>query len=261
MRIQTTCPHCAASYALDEQFLGKKGRCKTCGQTFVVTVTPPSADPGYEEVIEDELQPAGSAAVEASAPPLVDGPETTTPRFKKKKEREKPEGLPYAWKMGLALGLGGLLVIGGGIVLVVFAFSGSRSPQLAGKWRGAPQVRKAIENVASNATVPPIANDFLKNIGQKFADELLAVTIEFKDSGNDTGTVFFSGNTDCVGVPGESFGPWAITQKDDFILTVKMGPEGKSFPAKLAFKDRDNFILTRLDRENADSIAFSRVRD
>ena len=96
MRIQTTCPHCAASYALDEQFLGKKGRCKTCGQTFVVTITPPSADPGYEEVIEDELQPAGSAALEAGAPPLVDGPETATPRFKKKKEREKPEGLPYA---------------------------------------------------------------------------------------------------------------------------------------------------------------------
>jgi predicted Zn finger-like uncharacterized protein len=255
MRIQTTCTHCGASYALDEQFLGKKGRCKKCNQSFVVTLAPPADDPGFEEVVEDELQPATEA--------LEPTPEKAAPlpRFKKKKKREEPEGMSFGLKLALGVGVGGLLVVGGGIALMVYLFSGSSTPKLVGKWKGAPQVRKAIDNLTGEAKAPPVAQDFLKNIAQKAADELLAVTLEFKEGGKDGGTVFFSGNTDCIGVPGESFGPWSITQIDDFIVTVKMGPEGKSFTAKLAFKDRDNFIFTRLDKENADPIAFSRVRD
>ena len=35
-KIKVTCPNCSASYIVDKALVGKKGRCKKCGQPFVV---------------------------------------------------------------------------------------------------------------------------------------------------------------------------------------------------------------------------------
>ncbi len=103
----------------------------------------------------------------------------------------------------------------------------------------------------------PLAKGIIENLGQRVADEMLAVTLEFKKGG----TVFFSGNTPALGLPPEAFGPWEIQESDQDSLTVQMGPEDHSFRARLVFRDRDTFILSRLDKKEQDPIAFSRVRD
>ncbi len=45
------------------------------------------------------------------------------------------------------------------------------------------------------------------------------------------------------------------------MVTVKMGPADKPFEAKLAFKDKNTFVLTRPDKENFEPITFARVKE
>lgn len=41
----TACPKCGAHYALADEAMGRKGRCKDCGRKFVVLpVVPPGSD-------------------------------------------------------------------------------------------------------------------------------------------------------------------------------------------------------------------------
>src|SRR5206468_2999301 len=53
MSIPTVCPHCGTSFVLNDALLGKKVRCKSCQQPFVVEHTEEA-----ETVAEDRIQAA-----------------------------------------------------------------------------------------------------------------------------------------------------------------------------------------------------------
>ncbi len=38
-RVRVSCPNCPSTYAVDEAVLGKKGKCKNCGTSFVLAPT------------------------------------------------------------------------------------------------------------------------------------------------------------------------------------------------------------------------------
>jgi hypothetical protein len=253
MSIQTVCPGCGVSYALDDKMQGKKGRCAKCGQSFIIgsAPPPPPEEPAFEEVKDDATVPTQPAVV---APPA--GSDQPVKRKKKKKGQGKPTGLSLRTMIGLTVGAGVLLIVGGTVALVML-LSGPSVPRLAGKWKGAPQVRQAVKEFGEKQKVHSVVSGFAESLVQKAADELLAVKLDFQP----TGTVFFSGNTGSIGMPPESYGPWEILQTQGSILTVRMGPAGKEVEAKLAFRDRNTFILTRSDKEDQDPITFSRSRD
>ena len=54
-KISVTCPQCRAKYSIDESHLGKRARCKKCGETFVISVAGNEARP-------EATQPAGKRA-------------------------------------------------------------------------------------------------------------------------------------------------------------------------------------------------------
>src|SRR5205807_7389116 len=36
-KTKVTCPHCSTAYSVDETLLGKRGRCKHCGESFALS--------------------------------------------------------------------------------------------------------------------------------------------------------------------------------------------------------------------------------
>src|SRR6516162_5082341 len=85
MSVQTCCPSCGASYTLDDQFLGKKARCKECRASFVVSGHAPPSRGDEVEARDDER-----ARVSAQAPVAAPPPDETSPRLLRKKKRRKP---------------------------------------------------------------------------------------------------------------------------------------------------------------------------
>jgi hypothetical protein len=163
----------------------------------------------------------------------------------------------------LAVGAGVLLVllVGGGLALLfLLPPRADPGPQLIGRWKGAPDVREDARKVLKDATqdkLPPAAGDIAGGLLQMISREVAAVTIDFKKSG----TAFFSGNTVHIGVPADSDGPWEIVQRDGDVLIVRMGPAGSSIEARLAFRDKDTFVLTRPNVKDQSPVVFARVTD
>jgi hypothetical protein len=254
MAVQTCCPSCGTSYTLEDKFLGKKARCKQCQQYFVVSghVSP---TPARAEAPEADRQ---AVTTQAPAPPPA-AAEAPTPGRRKKKRRKALSDPSLRLKIGLAIGVGVLLL--GALVTVPFllykGLGGHKPPDLVGKWKGVPAVREEVENALKGSRAPAIAEKFLGALSQKAADELLAVTVQF----NKSGAAFYSGNTACIGVTGESDGTWEVLSAERDVLVVRMGPAKAPFEARLAFRDRDSFSLTRLDKKDAPSITFTRVTD
>lgn len=71
------CPHCGASYKIDETKLGKKGRCSKCGNSFTLALSAPDpVEPLVAEVVDEQpsIDPlyslaAASATQSTAAPP------------------------------------------------------------------------------------------------------------------------------------------------------------------------------------------------
>jgi predicted Zn finger-like uncharacterized protein len=221
MSIQAQCPSCGASYSVADDLGGKSIRCKRCEQRFEVVIA------------------VSRAPVDVSAPHV-------------KKGRHEDALASVNLKLGL-LGVGLLVVVGGCIALLLYATRGG-GPSLVGTWKGAPEVRQAVGEFAKGKNVNPLAEGFAKALIQKAADELMSTTITFKNSG----TAFFSGNTEALGLPAESDSPWEILRSEGDFVTVKMGRADKSFEARLAFKDANSFTLTRLDKKDFEPILFKR---
>jgi predicted Zn finger-like uncharacterized protein len=222
MSITVACPNCSQSYTVDDKLAGKKARCKKCGQSFRMS---------------DDV---------ADAPLL-----------------EESDDVPALASAGYRPLLIGSAIFGFLILAIgaMFWIRGSPTPNLVGKWRGSPEVRQAVKEVtktlAKGQPVNPLASGFAQAFVQKAADELLAVVVDFKKGG----TAFYSGNTEIIGMPAASDGPWEIVRADDDILIIRMGPKDKSFEARLAFRDRNNFSFTRTDKPDENPISFTRTND
>jgi predicted Zn finger-like uncharacterized protein len=251
MPIRTCCPSCGASYTLDDPLLGKKARCKHCRQYFIVSglVTPDECD--VEMIVEEE-------GVQAEPPTgLSPGPDAAAaPLPRKKKRRKVRDDSSLRLRLALA-GVVGLLIVGGVVALGWLLWGVQRTPNLVGKWKGAVEVRGDVKEALTDANLPPVAGRFVEALTQKAADELLAITIQF----NKGGQAFYSGNTKSIGIARESDGPYEVVQTDGDVLVVRMGPSSASFEARLLFRDRDSFTLTRLDKKDAPTVTFTRVKD
>jgi predicted Zn finger-like uncharacterized protein len=236
MSIHVKCPKCSTAYTLPDDNAGKKARCKKCGEKF-------------------RMPAAGDMA---EALPVSDVQDTDRPRRKKRLKGNEATPLhrkPAVWAAGGALAFI-LLAIGLALLL-----RGARGPVLVGKWRGAPEVREAVKaatsQVAKGQQVNPLVQGFVQAMVQKGAEQLLAVEVDFKQSG----TAYYSGNTAIIDMPQASDSPWQIVKVDGDIMIVRLGRPDKSFEARLAFRDRDTFSFTRLDAPGADPISFTRFGD
>jgi hypothetical protein len=254
MPVQTCCPSCGTSYTLEDQLLGKKARCKQCRQYFVINghVLAAEGEDEVELIEDDRVQATAPAQPPAAVRGTVPGP---FPRKKKRRKAPTDDALRRRILLG---GSVAVLLLAATVGGVLFLFGGHRPPDPLGRWKGAPEVRREVEDAVKNTKVNnTLAEKFIGAISQKAADELLAVTIHFKD----TGQAFYSGNTACIGIPGEGDGPWEVLSTAGDVLIVRMGPAKAPFEARLAFRDRDAFSLTRLDQQDASPILFTRVKD
>jgi hypothetical protein len=182
------------------------------------------------------------------------------PVKKKRRRQELDPKAALAWKLAIGAGVVLLLVVAG-ILTVLFLLpvgeaESDKGITLIGKWKGTADIGPGIGEVAKNK-LPPVIEGIAQAALQKLANESMAVNINFKKNGK----VFFSGNTQRIGVPADSDGAWDILQQDDDILTVRMGPAGGSFEARLAFRDKHTFVLTRPDRKDQAPVVFTRLVD
>jgi predicted Zn finger-like uncharacterized protein len=245
MPIHMTCPACGAAYTLGDDLAGKKGRCKKCGETFRVRIPEGGQAPG-----------PGGAVANSAAPPESPGVGPEEPRRRKKKRRVA-EGGSNRLVVGLVLGSCALafVIIGVAVTLILLLRGGSDPKStLVGKWKGAVQVQEAVEGATKGSNLPPIASGILGALAQKATDAIAAVEVDFKKSGN----AFFTGNTACLGFESAADGPWEVVRRDEDIVIVRMGPADQTFEARLAFKDRDTFILTRPDKKEMPPVVFVR---
>jgi predicted Zn finger-like uncharacterized protein len=240
MSIHITCPSCSTAYTLDDENAGKKALCKKCGEKFRV----PAAG---------DMPEALPVSTSESSGPSASG------ELRRKRQRFKDRTTPGIGRRQIIwIASGALAFIVLALALVFWIRGGPRGPDLVGKWKGAPEVREAVKQATAQATkgqpVNPLALGFAQALIQKGAEQLLAVEIDFRQGG----TAFYSGNTGIVGMPEASDGPWQIVKADNDVLIVRMGTPGKSFEARLAFRDRDTFTLTRPDQPNLDPVTFTR---
>jgi hypothetical protein len=218
MPVEVDCPGCGTVYRFGEHLLGRTAPCKECQRLLTVRSRRAA------ETERDEPAP--------------------------KKKRERVASLGLRWKLPLGLGVF-LLFIGGGVTLGLLVAGEGRGPALAGNWKGAPEVRRAVQHSVRGKMDPITAA-----LVQKAADEMLTVYIEFAKDG----TVSLSGNTGIIGVPGSGEGSWEIIRRDGKILTVWIVLRDNEFEARLAFTRRNTFEFTRLD-ERGQSIVFERLKD
>lgn len=247
MAIKIICSGCGAHYSVGDHLAGKKGRCKKCHAKMVIP-TLQEAEIRFEEVAAVS-GPSGPASPDAGERP------------RKKKRRRAPDESSGAWKIVLGIVLV-VAFLGGSIALVVGAGKWlHRDPPLVGKWKGTPQIDQTVDRVMKDGKVvgkmPAAAEGFLRMAAQKVSGEVLAVNIEFKNSG----IAFYSGNSKALGVPAGADGPWKIIKTEGDIVTVQMGTSTEPFEARIAFRDRDNFSLSRRDQEDQPIILFERVKD
>jgi hypothetical protein len=247
MSIHIKCPKCSTAYTLGDEMAGKKALCKKCGEKFRMPqlASPSAKGVGGEGAAQDDEAPE---VLPASGVHDADRP-------RRKKRRE---ATPFHRRPAVLVAAGASAFILLVLVLMLWIRGGPHGPNLVGKWRGAPEVREAVKDattqMAKGQSVNPLALGFAQAIIQKGAEQLLAVEIDFRVGG----TAFYSGNTGIVGMPQASDGPWQIVKSDNDILTVRMGPAGKSFEARLAFRDRDTFTLTRPDQPELNPVTFTR---
>jgi hypothetical protein len=139
--------------------------------------------------------------------------------------------------------------------LACLAISCHRDPDLVGTWVGAPQTQKAVQQV-TKGQAPALVEGFVNAAVQGLANSFLGVRIRFKGDG----TAYYSGNTGMLGLPPESDGPWYVISRQQDVLRVRLGTTDHAIEAKVVFRDRNKFTLTRDDAPDT-PLAFSRATD
>jgi hypothetical protein len=120
-----------------------------------------------------------------------------------------------------------------------------RTPKdrLTGKWTGAPEVTQAVDAVVNKAAggkdVNPLARGGAQFFGQLFAQATMSVTLDLRPSG----TAFFSGNTQAIGMPTDSDGTWEIVSATPDIIQVRLQSGAHQLNAEVIFRDSDSFEL------------------
>src|SRR5262245_13113955 len=139
--------------------------------------------------------------------------------------------------------------------LGVLAFGCSaQTPEqkLAGKWIGTAPVKEAVDQAVNSAAqgkeVNPLARGAARFLGQKLAEAMMSVQIEFRANG----IVFFRGNTDLIGLPSDSDGTWEVSSSAPDVLQIRFGVDNKQLQGRVLFRDKDEFTL-KLDTPAAAS--------
>jgi hypothetical protein len=133
-----------------------------------------------------------------------------------------------------------------GLLLVILAFGcSSQTPEqkLTGKWVGTASVSEAVDQAVNSAAqgkeVNPLARGAARFLGQKLAEAMMSVQIEFRSNG----IVFFRGNTDLFGLPSDSDGTWEVSSSAPDVLQIHFGVDNKQLQGKVVFRDKDEFTL------------------
>jgi hypothetical protein len=234
--VQVDCPGCGSAFSFSQGLIGRTTRCENC-KAFLTVGDPPVA----QELDDDALLQAEDA--DDSAP------------SKKKRRGERRPAAGAGWKVGLLMTTF-LAFVGSAVTLVVFFDIGAdRGPDLIGEWRGAPEMIQVVNDAMKDA--PDFAKNFAAGMVQKAADEVLGVTMQF----NESGQVFVSGNTSCLGLAGALDGRWEVLERNGNVLRARLDFGGDPFDVRLAFRSRrTTFTFTRLDR-NDQPVVFTRGRN
>lgn len=124
MSITTTCPGCSTSYDLADTLRGKKVRCKSCSEVFVVRgkTSAPNRDED-EERIQSSPRPAKRVARDEE----YEDTERPQPRRRRRKEQGNPALVPLLIAGGI-VGVVLVLVLGG---IGIWALTRTKPPQTA----------------------------------------------------------------------------------------------------------------------------------
>lgn len=128
-------------------------------------------------------------------------------------------------------------------------------PDLVGTWQGTPQTLKTVQQV-TKGQANPVVEGFVNAAVQGLANSFLSVRIRFKSDG----TAYYSGNTDALGLPPESDGPWYVLKREKDALIVRLGTTGHPLQARIVFRDRNKFTLIRVDAPET-PLVFTRAND
>jgi len=170
MPLQISCPHCDASFNVADTMSGKKVRCKSCQEIFVVKE---SRAPEVEEVeeepqerrpkkVDQRLQTKPKPASSSSSGTRRrddDDDEDEAPRRRPKKAAKKKQGAP----VGLIIGAvaGGVFLLAGVVGLVVYLAVGKSAPatQVAAGPNGGQQALAAMQPNPAQAMMPGAQNN------------------------------------------------------------------------------------------------------
>ncbi len=110
MSIPATCSHCGASYNLNDQMLGKKVRCKSCQQAFVVGDGPSGRAAGRSQAVSAQTPPPSRPSRKAAVVDDDDLADAELPR--RRKENDRPVKKSSTGKVVLIVGgIGTALVL------------------------------------------------------------------------------------------------------------------------------------------------------
>ncbi len=136
MATRISCPNCETPLAVPEEMLGRKVRCKSCQEVFVVRTSPPRND--EDEIDEVERIQTSPRPKPVSSRRRDENDEDRPPRRRddddrpvRRRERERPvsSGPPLPLILG---GVAAALLLLGGVAVGIWAFSSSNTPNIAG---------------------------------------------------------------------------------------------------------------------------------
>ncbi|HZV07705.1 MAG TPA: MJ0042-type zinc finger domain-containing protein [Gemmataceae bacterium] len=153
MSIPATCPGCNASYQLADSMRGKRVRCKSCSEAFIVRDKFPTPD-RYE--VEGQIQASPRPAARISRDEKDEDLRRPQPRRRPVKSRGNGAALPLL--IGACVLLGVLVLVLGGIA--AWVFTRSRPPQPAPIAANTNQPAPAPQPVQAPPppVVPPVQN-------------------------------------------------------------------------------------------------------
>ena len=115
--------------------------------------------------------------------------------------------------------------------------------RLVGRWKGAPEVTEAVDSMVQQAApgqeVNPLAQGAARFLGKALAKATMSVEIDLRSSG----AVFLSGNTELLGLPGESDGEWTVVSANEDVAHLQFDIDDKTIGAKIVFRDPNEFRL------------------
>ena len=77
--ILSVCTHCGAERTIPNKYLGKKVRCTSCKESFLVEAAPAAEAPKAEPTVAPKVEPKEEPKVEAETEPKVDAVVATSP--------------------------------------------------------------------------------------------------------------------------------------------------------------------------------------